>query len=268
MGHVSHSKSLPLIVESIACQKKEGVLLCSRLGKSIELFFRKGILVHICGEFVNQPADEVLHELLAWPTFDIQWQALQVTVPRTNINEDTRLAFADVLQILTGNGNFDAPEQSRLVAGFFDKPSPVQIEVVPPVASVETQTSLPPVKIIEQPAPAPAYSVITDLLLPPGQSQNQLEELLAQVSFKEQLEALVRAHFTGYVYYKSLPGSGNRGEFGLVLLVDGRITDLLYSANGTGARQTGTHAFQILAKLKLKLYICKVKCVFSKLIGR
>ena len=259
MGHISHSKSLPLIVKSIAYQKKEGVLLCSRTNKSIELFFRRGILVHICGELVNQPADEVLHELLAWPDFDIQWQSLQVTVPQTNINEETRLAFADVLQILTAGGSFDAPEKSRLVAGFFDKPVPAQIVVVPPTAYVETETDLPPIKIVEQPAPAPGYSVITDLLLPPGQAQNQLEELLAQVSFKEQLEALIRAHFTGYVYYKSQPGRGNLGEFGLVLLVDGRVADVLYSATGTGPRQSGMQAFQILEKLKLKLHICKVE---------
>jgi hypothetical protein len=182
------------------------------------------------------------------------------------------------LKVLTGNGNFNTLEDSRveLQNDFFgtnfliqtqptanneaeiEHLEPAQIELSSPrmVALPEPQhpttENLPPPNISR-------YSVETNLLLPPGTHQGQLEELLLDFGRKEQLEALIHIHFTGYVYYRPKTSTNQDGNYGLVLFNNGNITDIIYAIGINGTKQTGAEAYEILASQNLIPEIYKVE---------
>lgn len=294
MRYTLSSIKMPLIVKTIGEQKLEGVLVCTiTSGVSVHLFFRKGLLVHICGEKPDQSSDEMLHELFGAEAFELEWQPWAVRLAQSNIALETRQAFMDVLQILTQNGNFEAPETSRLDLTFFSTSVPTkrlpvlgEEEVFTPapvlekalkgfalrlgtseLGPVELQVvaptpSQPKVAVASKPPIASAvYFIEANLLLPPGQPQDQLEDLLREVSLKEQLESLTRAHFTGYVYYQISAGvnPSQPGDFGLVLFNGGNISDIVCVTGQKGLKQTGAAAYKALIGLRLTPIICKVE---------
>ncbi len=284
MSRTTSSKNLPLIISIIKQQRLEGLLIAYlEENRTVQLFFRQGELIHLNGDQHEQAADELLHALFGQTDFGLEWQPLQVRLANPNLTAEMRSAFLDVLQVLTDNGNFFPLDQSQLDQSFFNS----QATTVPPTGRNAPLTpsaplvfelgEIAPIQIdLAQPQPqslplaqtpttsssAPQLkSVETNVLLPPGQHQDQLEVLLGEVSLKEQLEALRRAHFTGYVYYR-LDQTGPDaalGDCGLVLFNSGTITDILYQAGDTGQRQTGSMAYHKLAGLRLVPEIYRVQ---------
>jgi len=252
MSRSTRSKNLPLVIQTISYKKLEGVLVCSPDNKkAIQLFFRQGELIHSCADVPDQAADEVLHQLLGWDNFQMNWQRLQVHIPRPNIAEDIRLAFLDVVAILTNNGTFEHPRDTRLEQDFFGSEQTYS----KPLAAAA------PIAIATSEATVQSVLVETNLLLPPGIQQSQLEELLSRVNLKEQIETLTRAHFTGYMYYRI---NNSQGDYGLVLLHDGTVTDMVYASGTTGAKQTGSQAYQTLATQSFTPEIFKVEAKILK----
>jgi len=278
MRRSTQSANLPLVVKTIRSWKLEGVLICSRdTIRLAQVFFRRGELFHVQTDEVSQPVT-ALHTLLGGDSFELDWLPIQAEVAQPNINEETSYAFHDVLHILTQNGKFRSPDTSSLDRGFFGPLAPgmalgrAEPEAEVAVTRVEKAVSL---SALENKAESelkkaainseagtstpPHYLIEANLLLPPGTQQNQLEELLSQISLKEQIDGLVRLHFTGYIYYRLKQGSGNRGDFGLVLLDNGKVTDIIHVQAVSGARQTGWEAYQTLHSLELTPEIYKVE---------
>ena len=228
MSRATSSKNLPIVLQTIEHQKLEGVLVSNLSPRqSVQLFFRQGILIYVCSDQSGQGVDELLHELLGQARFELQWQPLQVRLSQPNVTAETRTALQDVLPILIDAGNFLSPAASRLEGDFFNQPPTItRAEEMLPI-------SLPsvPVKVVSN----PLNFYETNLLLPPGQRQDQLEDLLGQVGFEAQVESLSRAHFTGYAYYNL----ASKGDWGLVLFLAGSVTDIIYSQGSPAIRQVG-----------------------------
>ena len=106
MNETISYKELASIIGNIELRKLNGMLLCSPNSVNFShLFFREGELIHVNGEIPEQPADALLHQLLSWKAFNIQWQPVQVRMAASNINQETRVAFMEVLRMLALDGN-------------------------------------------------------------------------------------------------------------------------------------------------------------------
>ncbi len=295
-GTISY-KNLASVIGNIGLQKLSGILLCSPNSINFShLFFRKGELIHISGEKLEQSADALLHELLSWKAFNMQWQPVQVRMAEANINQDTRIAFMEVLQILALDNNLaqdgtnpvaenSSPDKSSSknktgdtkdgyglvkatnpLAINVSETEPVKIEMVQPIhpQTVRMASKIEIVPVVEVkpfPSDSKPYSIETDLLLPPGLKQDQLEELLNTLTLKEQIQTLARAHFTGYAYYRPVNVSDANMSviFGLVLLKDGNITDLICTDSQRKNGYSGAEAYKKLAELMLSIEIYKVE---------
>ena len=289
MSRCTGSKNLPFIIDIIHDRRFEGILLCSFNSEEfLELFFRNGEPIHVCGNQAGQPVVDAMYELLNRPSSQVEWKQMQVRIAQPNLDADTKGAFLYALKLLIGNGNFYSLEESQadIVNDFFGanfsiQPKPrlalntevremqpeelgaVQIELSIPrvLAPLEPQTKA--VESVTQ-TNSSKYAIETNLLLPPGSHQTQLEELLLEVSRKEQLEALSHIHFTGYVYYRPKANNNPEGSYGLVLFNDGNISDIIYTSGTSGAKQTGTEAYNILAAQTLTPEIYKVELPILK----
>ena len=135
---------------------------------------------------------------------------------------------------------------------------PLQLQTVQRVSKVEI---MPVAEVKPFPGEDKPYSIKTDLLLPPGLKQDQLEELLSTLTLKEQVQTLARAHFTGYAYYRPVNVSGANMTviFGLVLLRDGNITDFICADSQREKGYSGAEAYKVLAGLMLSIEIYKVE---------
>jgi hypothetical protein len=304
MGRTIDFSHFPSVLETIETQKLEGVLGCSYGDQHlVQFFFRKGVLIYLCSEVQGQHPEEVLHTVLGWESFVMEWLPLQVRISQPNLTEDIVIALKDVLTILISNGKFLNPKTTILPVDFFptvvprhahsieiDQPAPadnfevapVQLNIAVPAQTLinlrllETDdlSSITPPKVGEVspvtallkeskvagekvPPVRPHLLIESNLLLPPGVRQDQLEELLQKVSLKEQLTALARAHFTGYIYYHSSQENYNSG-YGLVLMLDGVASDVVYHSGGNNPRLTGVEAYKAIATQNFNSKINKV----------
>jgi hypothetical protein len=282
MKNAGNYKNFPLVLDTIELEQKEGVLGCSSAEEQlVQFFFRKGKLIYLCSEKQGQLSDEILHELLGWETFKMEWLALPVRISQSNVNEESLLALKDVLTILISNGKFSeirgrkipddwfgvqarvgAVTKQVLFSNYEEEPGrPADLKVAasaPTLADLwlNNSDSLKPVPL-ETPKARPAFLVESNLLLPPGIRQDQLEDLLGTVSLKEQLTTLTRTGFTGYIYYQPEQLS-NKGGFGLVIIVEGVVSDVVNYAGDDSPRISGNAALQAINQYKVTPQINKV----------
>jgi len=270
MKYFTDSKNLPFVIKIIKMRQLEGILTCDfELGYPIELSFKTGELIHIHQEDVSHNPDKLLDYMLKWVTFRINWRNEPLKIIQVNVSNNLQEAFQEALLGLIQEGSFLTPELTRLDPAFFGNPpntalEPVKPEVAPVVVKTVRQESNQPANLISRPLPTnqnskPRYTVETNLLLPPGPRQEQLEELLKTLNFPEQMAMLSRSHFTGCIYYRLGDNETSRTQYGLVLIIDGKTSDVIYHPSSQVATQNGNLALQALSGLNLTPEIYKVE---------
>lgn len=266
---MNYSKRLPLTLKAVQSQKLDGVMLCCRADlHQVQLYFRQGTLFCIQSNQAGLAFAKILDDLLGWEDFSLDWEDLPDATPEANVNLTTWQAFQEVLELLTESNDDAEIGTTPQISANEENRSPMQEnpkngpEQKAPVVAAESPvyfvTAADPNLAVAPVETSKKYLIEVNLLLPPGQHQHQLEELLGQSSFEAQLKALVQHKFTGYVYYVPEKRSNPSGNFGLALLIEGQITELLYELGSPTNRLTGQAAYKTLSALSLKPQIYKV----------
>ncbi|NWJ45531.1 MAG: hypothetical protein HXX08_06610 [Chloroflexi bacterium] len=178
--------------------------------------------------------------------------------------------------------NIPEPEESKPIVPPFEaeventNPVKSEPEIILPIETTAKvlesagQSILPPSvsathnnQVLEIPQqPSYPYQLLkTSLLLPEGQHQNQLDELLSNLSLQEQLDSLQKFRFTGYIYYHldSVTQVEAQQQYGLALFYDGSNLDIVYHNENEEKRLFGSLAFEKLAAFRLHPEIYKVE---------
>ncbi len=274
MKSFTESKNLPFILKIIKMRKLEGVLTCHfELGYPLELSFLAGELVYVHQEEAAHTSHKLLDYMLKWVTFNVDWRNEALKLSNPNVSKSVRDSFQEAIEGLMQEGSFLAPELTRLDPAFFGKLPPVPVASVrPPIHTTEvepirielTPPGTPQTEAINKTdspnqKPKPRYTIETNLLLPPGPRQEQLEELLKAVNFNAQIEMLGHSRFTGCIYYRLGNNATSRTQYGLVLLIEGKPCDVVYHPGSELSTQKGQDAFQALGNLDLTPEIYKVE---------
>lgn len=237
-----------ILLSEIELSSFTGSLLCRSTAQTCKLYFRNGQLLHAVSD--TQIGEEALYEMLGWGTGTLTFTREALTANRSLDDSQLKL-FRDTVKLFQDRGVFEKAAATPTV----NSPTPATTSRAE-LASASKEVA--PVSNTAQSSGSSPYSLETNLLLPPGTRQEQIEGLLGQVSFEEQLEFLAGLRFTGCAYYQRA-SQQHRDEFGLVLLADGSVTDMLYVNGHTGERQQGLAALQNLGRLNLKPEVYKVK---------
>lgn len=237
-------RALAALLAKFTLEAFTGKVTCQSKASNCELYFNKGQLKNAVSG--SRDGEQVVYDLLSWDDGSLLVETGPPTDEQTLDREEVKLIY-DTVKLLQAKGSFDPtltsplPPNSAATSG----PNPVTTkktgELVAPAAAV--------------------FSIETNLLLPPGERQMQLEELLQKVSFKEQLKTLSSSHFTGCVYYRSDGKQRNQksGDFGVTLFHNGNLSDILYAAAGNGPSQTGRQALLQLSETNFVPEIYRVE---------
>ncbi len=242
-------RQLTWVLDKLKTGQLTGRLICQSGLRQYELYFINGVIVHAVGE--GQTGDEVLYGLLNWTDGTLTIEE----GPRTSeysLDRNQLGLFHETIKILQSRGLFDYDvelNQTQPVAA-----APLKVNIASPSAAEKAPIRPAP----SNPKTEQRYP---NLLLPPGTAQTQMEELLGHLPLRQQLEALTRARFTGYVYYRPVnapQGSNRQDNFGLIVLINGTISDIVYAGNGWTSQEQGLQAYQTLSSVKVAPEIYKV----------
>jgi hypothetical protein len=236
-------RALAALLAKFTLEAFTGKVTCQSKTSSCELYFNKGQLINAVAG--SRDGEQVVYELLSWDEGILLVEAGPQTDEQTLDREEVKLIY-DTVKLLQAKGSFDPALTPPL------PPQPVGQTVLTPATEKKTSELITPAD--------PVFSIETNLLLPPGERQMQLEELLQKVSFNEQLRTLASSRFTGCVYYRPDGRRPNQklGDFGVALLHNGNLSDII-SVAGHGPRQTGRQALLQLSETNFVPEIYRVE---------
>ena len=231
-GQSYNHSLLSALVQEIKAQRLNGLLIGRNGPRSCQLYFKTGQLIHAFEPQTEISGDDVLYDLVNWPTGQLEWNLqaqLDLHTPQT-LDDEQAGTFYHTLQLLQQQGKFD-----QKLSGKQLPQNPPSSQTIP---SPLAQTQL------KQPANWP---------LVPGVENVQLRQKIARLEVVALVKELQKRFFSGYVTYKIAQSNVAKVDRtgGLLLFELGQLTTARYRVSDTLLR--GQAAYDAITDQSLPL---------------
>ena len=178
---------LSALVQEIKAQRLNGLLIGRNGTRSCQLYFKAGQLIHAFEPQAEISGDDLLYDLINWPTGQLKWNLqpqLDAHTPHT-LDEEQASTFYHTLQLLQQQGKFDQKLSGKQL----------------PQNPLSSQT------ISSPPAQAQIKKSVNWPLLP-GAENVHLRQKIAGLDVVALVKELQKRFFSGYMTYKIAQTNG------------------------------------------------------------
>ncbi len=180
-GQKYDHRLLPALVQEIKAQSLSGQIVGRNGTRSCQLYFKTGQLIHAFEPQAEISGDDVLYDLINWPTGQLEWHSqpqLDHHIPQT-LDEEQASTFYHTLQLLQQQGKFD-----QKLGGW------------------QLSQNLPQTRTISTPPVQAQLKQSTNWPLLPGAENVHLRQKIDGLDVVALVKELQKRFFSGYITYK------------------------------------------------------------------